>query len=172
MQTLSDLRSSYVSEGPAQVETCGSRNWLQTWSTIYAYTRVSSWNPNSSTLEPDRPQHVRSASCVIAQQYSSPPFSNCAFIPTRKNSARVSVRLLFKFLIFLKKCVTWSSEIRVVCWGHVARMGDRRGAYRVLVGRPKGKRPLIRPRRRWDGNIKMDFQQVKRGHGIVGSGSG
>jgi hypothetical protein len=56
--------------------------------------------------------------------------------------------------------------------GHVSRMGDRRGAYRVLVGRPKGKRPLIRPRRRWDVNINMDIQQVKRGHGIAGSGSG
>jgi hypothetical protein len=44
--------------------------------------------------------------------------------------------------------------------GHVARMGDRRGAYRVLVGRPEGRRPLGRPRRRWKDNIKMDLQQV------------
>jgi len=43
--------------------------------------------------------------------------------------------------------------------GHVARMGERRGAYRVLVGKPKGKRPLGRPRRRWKGNIKMDLQK-------------
>jgi hypothetical protein len=40
--------------------------------------------------------------------------------------------------------------------GHVARMGGR-GAYRVLVGRPEGKRPLRRPRRRWEDNIKMDL---------------
>jgi hypothetical protein len=39
--------------------------------------------------------------------------------------------------------------------GHVARMGEGRGAYRVLVGRPEGKRPLGRPRRRWEDNIKM-----------------
>jgi hypothetical protein len=39
--------------------------------------------------------------------------------------------------------------------GHVARMGDGRGVYRVLVGRPKGKRPVGRPRRRWEDNIKM-----------------
>jgi len=45
--------------------------------------------------------------------------------------------------------------------GHVARMGERRGgAYRVLVGRPEGKRPLGRPRRRWEDNIKMDLQEV------------
>ena len=44
--------------------------------------------------------------------------------------------------------------------GHVARMGDRRGAYRVLVGRPDGKGPLGRRRHRWEDNIKMDFQEV------------
>jgi hypothetical protein len=40
--------------------------------------------------------------------------------------------------------------------GHVARMGDGRGVYRILVGRPEGKRPLGRPRRRWEVKIKMD----------------
>jgi hypothetical protein len=44
--------------------------------------------------------------------------------------------------------------------GHVARMGEGRGAYRILVGRPEGKRPLRRPRRRWEDNIKMDLQEV------------
>ena len=44
--------------------------------------------------------------------------------------------------------------------GHVARMGDRRGVYRVLVEKPEGKRPLGRPRRRWEDNIKMDFEEV------------
>jgi len=39
-------------------------------------------------------------------------------------------------------------------------MGERRGVYRVLVGKPVGKRPLGRPRRRWDDNIKMDPQEV------------
>ncbi|KAJ4437782.1 hypothetical protein ANN_13720 [Periplaneta americana] len=44
--------------------------------------------------------------------------------------------------------------------GHVARMGEFRNAYRVLVGRPEGKRPLGRPRRRWENNIKMDLREV------------
>jgi hypothetical protein len=44
--------------------------------------------------------------------------------------------------------------------GHVARMGKKRGAYSVLVGKPEGKRPLGRPRRRWDDNIKIGLQEV------------
>ena len=45
--------------------------------------------------------------------------------------------------------------------GHVARMGEERGVYRVLVGKPEGKRLLGRPRRRWVDNIKMDLQEVR-----------
>ena len=44
--------------------------------------------------------------------------------------------------------------------GHVARMGEERGVYRVLVGKPEGRRPLGRPRRRWVDNIRMDLQEV------------
>ena len=44
--------------------------------------------------------------------------------------------------------------------GHVARMGQGSGMYRVLVGKPEGKRPLGRPRRRWEDNIKMDIEEV------------
>jgi hypothetical protein len=51
--------------------------------------------------------------------------------------------------------------------GHVARMGQRRGAYTILVGRNKGRRPLGRPRRRWEDNIKMD-QEVRCGGAWTG----
>jgi hypothetical protein len=44
--------------------------------------------------------------------------------------------------------------------GHVARMGEGRDVYRVLVGRPEGKRPLERPRSRWEDNIKMDLKEI------------
>jgi hypothetical protein len=44
--------------------------------------------------------------------------------------------------------------------GHVARMGEGRGVYRVLVRRPGGKRPLGRSRRRWEDNIKMDLREI------------
>jgi hypothetical protein len=44
--------------------------------------------------------------------------------------------------------------------GHVARMRSNRTAYRILVGKPEGKRPLGRPRRRWVDNIKMDLREI------------
>jgi hypothetical protein len=44
--------------------------------------------------------------------------------------------------------------------GHVSRMGEGRGVYRVLVGRPEGKRPLGRPGRSWENNIKMDLREI------------
>jgi hypothetical protein len=44
--------------------------------------------------------------------------------------------------------------------GYVARMGEGRGVYTVLVGKPEGKRPLGRPRCRWEDNIKVDLQEV------------
>jgi hypothetical protein len=44
--------------------------------------------------------------------------------------------------------------------GHVALMGEGRGVYRVFVGRPEGKRPLGRPSRRWEDNIKMDLREM------------
>ena len=53
------------------------------------------------------------------------------------------------------------SSPNIVRWaGHVARMGEGRGVYRVLVGKPEGKRPLGRPRRRWEDNIRMDLREV------------
>ena len=48
--------------------------------------------------------------------------------------------------------------------GHVARMGEEKGLYRVLVGKPEGKRPLRRPRRRWVDNIRTDLQEVGCGY--------
>jgi len=51
--------------------------------------------------------------------------------------------------------------------GQVARMGEGRGVHRVLVGEPEGKRPLGRPRCRWEDNIKMDLQKWE---GVVGTG--
>ena len=49
--------------------------------------------------------------------------------------------------------------------GHVARMGEEKGVHRVLLKKPEGKRPLWRPRRKWEDNIKMDLQEVGVGRG-------
>ena len=54
-------------------------------------------------------------------------------------------------------------SITMIWEGNVSRMRDRRGVFRVLVGKPEGKRQLGRPRRRWEDNIKMDFQEVRWG---------
>jgi hypothetical protein len=60
--------------------------------------------------------------------------------------------------------------VRVIKWrrmrwaGHVARMGEERDVYRVLRGKPEGRRPLGRPRRRWVDNIRIDLQEVGCGY--------
>jgi len=57
--------------------------------------------------------------------------------------------------------IVWAIQARRMRWaGHVALMGESRGVYRVLEGKPEGKRPLGRPRRRWKDSIKMDLQEV------------
>jgi hypothetical protein len=49
--------------------------------------------------------------------------------------------------------------------GHVVRVGELRGAYNILVRRPEGRRPLGRPRRRWEDNIEMDLREIGCGDG-------
>jgi hypothetical protein len=50
---------------------------------------------------------------------------------------------------------------RMMRWaGHVARMEEKRNAYRILIGKPEGKRPIGRPRRRWVDNIKIDLREI------------
>jgi hypothetical protein len=52
-------------------------------------------------------------------------------------------------------------KVRRMRWaGHVARMGEKRNVYMLLVGKPEGRRPLARPRRRWLDNIRMDLVEV------------
>ena len=67
------------------------------------------------------------------------------------------------YLYFLPNIVRVVKSRRMRWTGHVARMGEDRGVHRVLVGKPERKRPLGRPRRRWEDNIKMDLQEVGGG---------
>jgi hypothetical protein len=56
----------------------------------------------------------------------------------------------------------WVIKSRRMRWvGHVARVGERKGVFRVLVGKGRGKRPLGRDRHRWEDNIKMNLQEVE-----------
>jgi hypothetical protein len=58
-------------------------------------------------------------------------------------------------------------KFRRIRWaGHVELKGEKRGVYRVLVGNTERKRPLGRPRRRWEDNMKMDLQEVR--YGVMG----
>ena len=96
-----------------------------------------------------------------------------------KLAPRVAVTVWFAlvFLSYIKirhslvpysslcSCSTHFAEFPVLSsTGHVARMDEERGVYRVLVGKPEGRRPLGRPRRRWVDNIRMDLQEVGCGY--------
>jgi hypothetical protein len=62
--------------------------------------------------------------------------------------------------IILESILTFLFSSEQSFHGHVARMGELRGAYNILVRRPEGGRPLGRPRRRWEDNIKMDLREI------------
>jgi hypothetical protein len=80
----------------------------------------------------------------------------------------VELRVLIYFvkMVYLRDLYSSNNIVRVTKsrrtrWeGHVARMGERRGVYRVMVGTTEEKRPLGRPRLRWEDNIKMDIQEM------------
>jgi hypothetical protein len=119
IQTLNDWSSSYVPEGPQ-----GESEWriyVIKCAPVYTYTRHFSLNPNSSTLEYDRPQHDCPAACVIAQEYSSSACSLIELFLSQKKSARVFKRLLFKFLNFFY-CVSVFPEHGDVFLGAFAKL--------------------------------------------------
>ena len=98
-------------------------------------------------------------------------FIKCRSILLRQGNVSGKVVDEIKSLILYTVTFSPTNIVRVVKsrrmrWaGHVARMGQGRGVYRVLVGKPEGKRPLGRHRRRWEDNIKMGLQEVGGGCG-------
>ena len=119
--------------------------------------------------------------------YRNCRYFNCAssyvthdvFSPYRNNIITVDLNMCLCMYEELSDLYTLPNIVRVVKlrrmrWsGHVARMGKGRGVHRVLVGKPEGKRPLGRPRCRWEDNIKMDLQEVGGELcGLDGVGSG
>jgi hypothetical protein len=75
---------------------------------------------------------------------------------------RLNNQLLKIFYSYIRtKCIIRIIKARRMRWaGHVARRGEKRNVYMLLVGKPEGKRPLGRPRRRWIDNIKMDLLEI------------
>jgi hypothetical protein len=63
--------------------------------------------------------------------------------------------------LYCSLCIIRMINSRRISWaGHVARIGEKRNAYRILVGKSEGKRPLGRLRRRWEDNIRMDLREI------------
>jgi len=87
------------------------------------------------------------------------------FGPERDEIARVWRKVHNEELniLYSSPNVVWVIKSRMRWAGHAARMRERRGVYRVLMGWPERMRPLGRPRHRWEGNIKMDLQEVACG---------
>jgi len=85
------------------------------------------------------------------------------FGPKRHEVTREWRKLLneeLNYLYFSPNIFRVIKSRRMRLTGHVARMGERRGVYRALVGKPKGKRSLGQPKCRWEDNIKMNLQEV------------
>jgi hypothetical protein len=77
------------------------------------------------------------------------------------------------FIICTHPQISLGKSSRMRWAGHMARMGEERKVYKVLVGKPGGKRPLGRPRRRWEDGIRMDLREIGLGgDGLDSTGSG
>ena len=102
------------------------------------------------------------AKCFDRQRSSSG-----VLLQNLKNQGKMILFLspIFFYLRDKKGILYLHSESRRMRWAkHVECMGEERGVYRVLVGKPEGKRPLGRPRRRWVDNIRRDLQEVGCGY--------
>jgi len=65
--------------------------------------------------------------------------------------------------VLVRKMIVWLIKTKRMRWaGHVAGLEESRGEYRVLVGKPEGRRIFVRSRSRWDNNTKMDFKEIRQ----------
>jgi len=98
--------------------------------------------------------------CTCVEMYENSQFARLHFASV---SCSVAYYEELRGLYSLPNIVRVVKSRRMRWAGHVARMGKGRGVHRVLVGKSEGKRPLGRPRRRWEDNIKMDLWEVGGG---------
>jgi len=99
MQTSPVLRSNYVPEAPISVCFYPRQNSIHIWSSLCFYTTEFSWCPDYITLEPDRPLHGITPTCVITQQYSSATFVSLRFRICKERFRVRLKKILFKFFL-------------------------------------------------------------------------
>jgi hypothetical protein len=111
----------------------------------------------------------QTAACLINQIVLNDGALEC----TETLRTKISINFSKLYALYSSPNIIRVIKSRRLRWaGYVARMGERRGANRALVGKPEGRRPLGRPRRKWEDNIKMDLREVGWGRRLDQSGSG
>ena len=97
--------------------------------------------------------------------FASQASSNKGVDKNTQFRACVLIGVVQNYCLYSSPIIVRVIKSRRMRWAvHVALMGEGRGVYRVLVGKPEGKRLLGRPRRRWEDNIRMDLQEVGLGY--------
>jgi hypothetical protein len=113
--------------------------------------------------------HTSTGPYLLPSQSQSKTFKQCtinAFGPKRKKVTGEWSKLHNEELndVYCSPNIVRVIKSRRMRWaGHVACIGERRGVFRVLVGKPKENRPLGRPKRRWENSIKTDLQELEYG---------
>jgi hypothetical protein len=92
------------------------------------------------------------------------PFYSLEYVKSR--TLKHSYVLHIKFSEVIKDFITENFFNLINLITSIARIGEGIGVYRILVGKPEGKRPLGRPRRKWEDDIKADLQEVECGYGL------
>jgi hypothetical protein len=114
----------------------------------HRYGFCEKWRDKQTTLK--YPEKFQTVFLEISREFLSVTWTHW------NNFHALQTASLFFFSVHVFRIIRVIKSRRMIWAGHVARMEEMRGAYRILMGRPEGRRPLGRPKRRWD-NIKMDL---------------
>ena len=129
---------------------------------------------SEETVTGSYPQQVKQSSRPVSMTFAYyPPFydsfsKSSSNFPSKRRLFAFSTFTGFPYTVFCQcnpaNIVRVIKSRRMRWAGHVARMGEERGVYRVFLEKPERKRPLERPRRRWVDNIRMNLQEVECGY--------
>ena len=168
---LSSLLHNHVGPFPG-IKLAGAWNW------IFTFTRSRGWECKTLTIKiystiilPVVLYECETWSLTLREERKMRVFENMVlrriFGPTKDEVTGEWRRLHNEELndLYSSPNIVWVIKSRRMRWtGHVARVGDERGVYRFLVGKPDWRRPMRRPRRRWVDNIRTDLQEVGCGY--------